>query len=170
MRTPATALAAGLILLALGACALGEKPEAGAARNICAIAYGDPALDSVRGHIPFEDDTAAKASMDYLTDTTRPSQAERAALLQLDAANRRCWDAWDKAGTSPHIQAARAKVSAALGELYNGKTTYGDFNRARATAISEMRSAIAQSNDLRNSYGHGGSGVSLGLGLGYFRF
>jgi hypothetical protein len=163
-------LAALPILLALGACALGEKPEAQAARNVCAIAYGDPTLDPIRGHIPLEDDVAAKASMEYLTNTARPNQTERAALQQLDAANRRCWDAWDKAGTSPHIQAARAKVSAALGELYNGKSTYGDFNRARATAISEMRSAVAQSNELRNSYGYGGgSPFTIGLGVGFIR-
>lgn len=162
-------LSAVVLALMLGACAMGEKPEAQAARNVCAIAYGNPALDPIRGHIPLDDDAAAKASMDYLTNGARPNAAERAALQQYDAANRRCWDAWDKAGTSPYIQAARAKVSAALGELYNGKTTYGDFNRARATAISEMRSAIAQSNELRNSYGYGGSPFSIGLGVGFIR-
>jgi hypothetical protein len=160
---------AAILLSTLAACAGQDSPEATTARNICAIAYGDPALDPVRGRIPFEDDAAAKAAMNYLADPDKPNAVERAALAQLDAANRRCWDAWDKAGSSksPYVQSARAKVSAALGELYSGKSTYGDFNRARGTAIAEMRAAAADAK--RNAYGGGGSPFTFGVGLGVFR-
>jgi hypothetical protein len=159
---------ATLVLLALAGCA-GQSQEATTARNVCSIAYGDPALDPVRGRIPFEDDAAARAAMNYLADPDKPNAAERAALQQFDAANRRCWDAWDKAGTSAYVQSARAKVSAALGELYSGKSTYGDFNRARGTAIAEMRAAAAEAGRAGTGGPGGGSPFTFGVGLGIFR-
>ncbi len=158
-------------LLALAACASVENPNVTAARSICAIVYGDPALDPIRGRIPIGDDQASKASLNNLADTGKPNAAERAALQQYDAANRRCWDEWDKAGTSPFIQQARATVSAALAELYSGKATYGDFNRKRAPAIADMQARLSEAEDreraadrIRNS----GFMFCDGWGLGPF--
>jgi hypothetical protein len=108
-------------LLILGGCAAGESPAAVAARNVCASVYADPALNPIRDRIPFNDAQATMASMAQLSDPGKPGNVERAALQQFDAANRRCWDAWDQAGTSPYIQQARAAVSAALAELYSGR-------------------------------------------------
>ena len=156
-----------IIAAPLAACAAGTSPEAESARNVCAIAYGDPALDPVCARIPFDDDAAAKAPMSVLADPDRPSAPEREALARLDAANRRCWDAWDKAGASPTVQAARAKVSAALGALYSGAGSYGEFNRQRATAIAEMRAAIEEQR--RRGYAPPRGPFTLGVGLGVFR-
>lgn len=136
----------GLIALLAG-CAAAENPNAQSAREICAIAYGDPALEPVRNRIPWDDDAAVKAAMHFLADQDKPNDAERAALQALDSANRRCWDAWEKAGRSPVVQSARSTVSAALAELYTGKITYGEFNRRRANAIADMRARLKEAED-----------------------
>ncbi len=135
----------GLVALLAG-CAT-ENPNVQSAREICAIAYGDPALAPVRERIPWDDDAAVKAAMHFLADPDKPNDTERAALQVLDSANRRCWDAWDKAGRSPVVQSARSAVSAALAELYTGKVTYGEFNRRRAGAIADMRARLKEAED-----------------------
>jgi len=134
-------------LLMLGGCAAGESPAATAARNVCASVYADPALNPIRNRIPFNDSTATMASMAQLSDPDKPNNIERAALQQFDVANRRCWDAWDQAGTSPYIQQARATVSSALAELYGGQSTYGDFNRRRANALAEMNARLREADE-----------------------
>jgi len=166
MRTEA--LFFSLSLVCLGACAAGPKPEVTAAQSVCAAAYGDPALDPIRGRIPFADDAATKAAMSYLSDTGRPTAIERQALLQLDSANRRCWDAWDRVGTSPHINQARVEVSSALAQLYRGETSYGDYNRQRSEALARMQAALQQEDELRR-YGGGGGRFSIGFGMGFWR-
>jgi hypothetical protein len=172
MRTIAAAVAS---FLALAACSHTPSPAEQSARNICAIAYGDPELDPVRGRVAFEDDMAVKAPLANLSDTARPTAAQRDALVKLDAANRRCWDAWTKAGTSPYIESARAKVAAALAALISGQSTFGDYNRAHGAAVAEMRSQQDEA-DARNRtpYGGGfGTGIfggtgGVGIGLGVF--
>lgn len=134
------------LLLFLSACA-GTNPARESARNVCAIAYADPALDPVRERIPWDDDAAIKAAMHFLADTGKPSDTERAALQALDAANRRCWDAWDQAGRSPIIQSARSTISASLAELYTGRISYGEFNRRRASALADMRAKLREAED-----------------------
>jgi hypothetical protein len=146
-RIVVAAFAVPIVAVILGACAMGENPNVIAARNICTAAYGDTQLDPIRGRIPFGDDQATMASMAQLADTAKPNNVERAILQQYDAANRRCWDAWDKAGTSPYIQQARANVSAALAELVTGQNTYGDFNRKRASAIAEMNARLREAEE-----------------------
>jgi hypothetical protein len=133
-------------LLTLGGCA-GESPAATAARNVCASVYADPALNPIRDRIPFDDGAATMAPMAQLSDPGKPDNVERTALRQFDAANRRCWDAWDQAGTSPYVQQARASVSSALAELYGGQSTYGDFNRKRANALAEMNARLREADE-----------------------
>jgi hypothetical protein len=171
-------------LTALGACApSAERPNVGAsngpsAQNICAVAYADPALNPIRSHIPFDDSQAVKASINYFADPNRPNAAQFAALQQYDAANRRCWDAWEQVGTTPDIQQARVSVNSALADLMGGKITYGEFNGRRANAITKMQAALQADRDRDRyapygpygfgSYGYGpygGSGFSLGLGV-----
>jgi hypothetical protein len=141
-----TRLAALGLLLLLAACA-GTNPARESARNVCAIAYGDPALDPVRQKIPWDDDAAIKAAMHFLADNSKPTDVERQALQTLDAANRRCWDAWDQAGRSPVIQSARSSISASLAELYNGRITYGEYNRRRANALADMRAKMQEAEE-----------------------
>lgn len=141
MRTLGIAL---LALVWLGACTIPENPAVTAARGICSAAYADHALDPIRARIPFGDEQATMASMAQLADPGKPNAAERAALQQYDTANRHCWDAWDKVGTSPYIQQARAAVSGALAELYSGVGTFGDFNRKRANAVAEMNARLRE--------------------------
>jgi hypothetical protein len=162
-------------LVALAGCASAPKPERTTAQSICAAAFADPALDPVRDKIPFQDDPAAKASIGSLSDTRRPTAIERQALQQLDAANRRCWDAWDRVGSSPSINQARVDVSSALAELYQGQSTYGDFNRRRSAALTRMYAALREEEDrTRYGYGdygyggHGGAPFSIGI-FGVFR-
>jgi hypothetical protein len=138
-------------LVWLGACSSAPKPETTAARSICAAGYNDPALDPIRDKIMFEDDAASKASMTYLADSRRPNAVERGALQHLDAANRRCWDAWERAGSSPSINQARTEVSTALAQLYQGELTFGDFNRQRAAALTRMYAALRDEEN-RQSY------------------
>jgi hypothetical protein len=104
--------------------------------------YGDPALNPIRDKILFDDDAAAKASMNFLTDTRRPTAIERAALQQLDVANRRCWDAWERAGTSASITQARLEVISSLTQLVRGEGTYGDFNRQRSASLTRMYASL----------------------------
>lgn len=131
-------------MVIIGGCTIPENPNVTAARSICTAAYADTGLDPIRARIPFGDDQATKASMGQLSDPGKPNAMERNALQLYDAANRRCWDAWDKAGTSPYIQQARAAVSAALAELYGGAATFGDFNRKRANAVAEMNARLRE--------------------------
>jgi hypothetical protein len=144
MRTILMIMAAAL---ALGACAVPENPNVTAARNICTAAYADPQLDPIRGRIPFGDSQASMATMNQLADTAKPNAVERAILQQYDAANRRCWDAWDRAGTSPYIQQARSAVATALAELYSGGSTFGEFNRKRANALAEMNARLREADE-----------------------
>lgn len=137
MKLKIAALSA-LAAVTLGACTIPENPAVTAAHSTCTAAYADPQLDPIRARIPFGDSQATMASMAQLADTAKPTNVERAVLQIYDTANRRCWDAWDRAGTSPHVQQARAAVSAALAELFTGQGTFGDFNRKRATAIADM--------------------------------
>ena len=101
-------LAVFALLAALGGCAAAVNPNTQAARDVCAVAYGDPALTPIRDRIPIEDDAATMASMNHLADTGKPNDTERQALQLYDSANRRCWDAWDQAGKSPIVQSARS--------------------------------------------------------------
>ena len=140
-------LALAACLIALAGCAGTENPATQSARNICAIGYGDPALEPIRQRIPIDDDAAIRAAMTFLADTGKPNDAERQALQVYDSANRRCWDAWDQAGRSPIIQSARASVSSALAELVTGRITYGEFNRRRATALADMRTKLREAED-----------------------
>ncbi len=160
MRTAVPTIA---LMLALAACSQTPSPAQQSAQNICAIAYGDPQLDPVRGRVAFEDDMAVKAPLANLSDTARPDAAQHDALVQLDAANRRCWDAWSKAGVSPYIESARAKVAAALAALIAGQSTFGEYNRAHGAAVAEMRSQ-QDAADARNRYPYGG-GVGSGVGI-----
>jgi hypothetical protein len=140
------------LLLPLAACAVSNPARENAA-NVCAIAYGDPALEPVKQRIPWDDDAAIRASMSFLVDNGKPTDTERQALQALDAANRRCWDAWDQAGRSPIIQSARAAVSASLAELYQGRITYGEYNRRRAAALADMRAKQREADDrMRAAY------------------
>jgi hypothetical protein len=145
--TAMTRLAVAAFLVVLAGCAGTESPATQSARNVCAIAYGDPALEPIRQRIPLDDDAAIRAAMTFLADTGKPTDAERQALQVYDSANRRCWDAWDQAGRSPTIQSARAAVSAALAELVIGRITYGEFNRRRATALADMRTKLREAED-----------------------
>ncbi len=156
-------------LLALAACAAAPNPNVAAARTICAGAYADPALDPIRARIPFDDDVAAKASMEYLADPGKPNSFERSVLQQYDAANRRCWDAWDRVGTSPFVQQSRTSVSAALAELHGGNATYGEFNRRRASAIADMQARLREAEERARAQ-YRGSGVMFcdGWGRGPF--
>jgi hypothetical protein len=139
----------------LGACTVPENPNAIAARNICAAAYADPQLDPIRGRIPFGDSQASMATMAQMSDTAKPNAVERAMLQQYDAANRRCWDAWDRVGTSPYIQQARAAVATALAELYSGASTFGDYNRKRSNALAEMNARLREADEReRMAYRH----------------
>ena len=133
--------------LALSACTVPENPRAIEARNICTAAYADPQLDPIRGRIPFGDDQASMATMAQLADASKPNAVERAMLQQYDAANRRCWDAWDRVGTSPYIQQARSSVATALAELYSGASTFGDYNRKRANALAEMNARLREADE-----------------------
>jgi hypothetical protein len=144
MRNIAMIVAAAL---ALGACTMPEDPNAIAARNICAAAYADPQLDPIRARIPLGDSQASMATMAQLADTSRPNAVERAMLQQYDAANRRCWDAWDRVGTSPYIQQARSSVATALAELYSGAGTFGEYNRKRANALAEMNARLREADE-----------------------
>ena len=148
-------LAVFALLGALGGCATAVSPGVQTARNVCALAYGDPALAPIRDRVPIEDDAATMASMNHLADTGKPNDAERQALQVYDAANRRCWDAWDQAGKSPIIQSARSTVSASLAELYTGRITYGEFNRRRANAIADMRARIKEAEDRERAANYG---------------
>jgi len=171
MRPLIPVSALGLALVLAACASKPPSPVQQSAQNVCSIAYGDPALDPVRGRVAFEDDMAVKAPLPNLSDTTRPNDAQRAALVQLDAANRRCWDAWSKVGVSPYIESARAKVSAALAALISGQSTFGDYNRAHGQAVAEMRSQQdeAEQRQRYGGYGYGGgSGIGLGLGFGFF--
>ena len=158
----------GVALVGLAACSAAPKPERVDAVSICANAYSDPALDPIRDKIPFEDDRAEKASMSMLSDARRPGPNERLGLQRFDAANRRCWDAWDRAGVSPHIQYARSEVSGALALLYRGESTYGDFNRVRSAALTRMYAALRE-EEQRYGYGYGPgynpSPFSFGIGV-----
>jgi hypothetical protein len=141
-----TRFAALALLLLLGACA-GNSPAREAAQSTCNAAYSDPALDPVRQRIPWDDDAAIKAAMHFLADTGKPNETEQQALHVLDAANRRCWDAWDQAGRSPIIQSARSTISGALAELSTGRITYGEYNRRRASALADMRAKLKEAED-----------------------
>jgi hypothetical protein len=138
-------------LVCLGACSATAQSERAVARSICAAGYGDPALNPIRDKILFEDDAASKASMNFLTDARKPNAVERAALQQLDVANRRCWDAWDRAGTSASITQARLEVISSLTQLMQGGGTYGDFNRQRAASLTRMYAAL-RTEDERSRY------------------
>ena len=144
MRTLVMIMAAAL---ALGACTMPENPNVAAARSVCATAYADPQLDPIRARIPFGDDQAGMATMAQLSDPAKPNAVERAMLQQYDAANRRCWDAWDRVGTSPYIQQGRSSVATALAELYSGGSTFGDYNRKRANALAEMNARLREADE-----------------------
>ena len=152
MRNVVMVMAAAL---ALGACTVPENPNVTAARNTCAAAYADPQLDPIRGRIPFGDNQASMATMAQLADAAKPNAVERAMLQQYDAANRRCWDAWDRVGTSPYVQQARSSVATALAELYSGAGTFGDYNRTRANALAEMNARLREAEERqRAAYYH----------------
>ena len=156
--------------LSLAACAAAPNPNVTAARTICASVYADPALNPIRGRIPFDDEVAVKASMEYLSDPGRPNNAERGVLQQYDTANRRCWDAWDRAGTSPFVQQARTSVSTALAELHSGNATYGEFNRRRAAAIADMQARLREADERARAAVRANSGFMMcdGWGRGPF--
>ena len=127
----------------MSACtATARQPERASAQSICAAGYADPALDPIRDKILFDDDAASKASMNFLTDARKPSAVEQAALQTFDVANRRCWDAWERAGISPVITQARLEVISSLTQLQRGGGTYGDFNRQRAASLTRMYAAL----------------------------
>lgn len=138
MRT--VLILAGLAFLS--ACSSAPRPERVSAQSICAAAYSDPALDPIRDKILFEDDAASKASMNFLADMRKPTGIEHAALQTFDAANRRCWDAWDRAGRSASITQARLEVISSLTQLQRGEGTYGEFNRQRAASLTRMYAAL----------------------------
>ena len=149
-------------------------PIAPSAQTVCAHAYADPALNPIRDRIPFDDSTAVRAPMTYFADPGRPNAAQVAALQAYDFANRRCWDAWELVGTAPYIQQARVGVNTALAELMNNQITFGDFNRRRAGAITQMQAALEadRQREVYSSYPYGpygyspgGSGFSFGFGM-----
>lgn len=119
-----------------------RQPERVSAQSICATGYADPALDPIRDKILFDDDAASKASMNFLSDTRKPTATEQAALQTFDVANRRCWDAWERAGISPVITQARLEVISSLTQLQRGGGTYGDFNRQRAASLTRMYATL----------------------------
>ena len=142
-----TALLTAAAVLALTACAATPNPNVVAAQTTCAQAYADPQLDPIRAKIPFGDSQASMATMAQLADSSKPNSFERSILQQYDAANRRCWDAWDRVGSSPYVQQARSAVATALAELYSGGSTFGDYNRKRANALAEMNARLREEEE-----------------------
>ncbi|WP_345245313.1 hypothetical protein [Pigmentiphaga soli] len=110
-----------------------------------------PAVQPLVGFIPIQAD---QSSLEQLSDTRTPDEAQQRALSALNSAQMRCRMMQqtligkyygDQAATlyDEYVQ----KTKAAMAELWAGRITFGSFNTQRASLYSDMKTqanALAQ--------------------------
>lgn len=133
----AVALALVLLTPPLGLPQESEYPSAQCIEN----AQGEVRFDVLRGKLPLR--WSEEATFQMLALDRVPSSDERAALGQWGEVRERCFRAGEAFLQGlPGEQAALAKESFGAGqrmlaELFNGRITFGEFNRRRSAMTDE---------------------------------
>lgn len=126
--------------------------------------YKDPQFQAISRKIPL---AAKNATLQQLADESRPNAQEKLALIKYVELRKREWDQLkplflNVPTKSPAgyieayvgiMQATRNKESSLLAELYNGKITFGEFNRKRQqyNAEEDLLQAEALSSFKKNA-------------------
>jgi uncharacterized caspase-like protein len=117
-----------------------EKASAEATSE-CARLWSDHAFDSLRKRIPLEGE---KPTFTMLKNPERLKKSERPMADRAIATLEKCRKAWEPVyallptAASERIRADQRLQDIKIAELYSGKITFGEFNVATSTAISDF--------------------------------
>jgi hypothetical protein len=91
----------------------------------------DPRIDPVREKIAVPISVGARQDVAFLSNRSRPTDAERPAIKALWEAHEACRASTEaRSGPAPRYRAATNEaVGALLGDLHEGAITYGQFAR-----------------------------------------
>ncbi|WP_225783365.1 hypothetical protein [Xenophilus sp. Marseille-Q4582] len=97
-----------------------------------------------------------RATLAMFADQTKPTEAEKALLSQLDADRNACFEAgrefrnyYVAGNISAEYQREYSEVTRLTAQIYNGELTYGQYNTKRAEiadAADARRGALLESN------------------------
>ncbi len=143
-------------LLAVAGCATPDNPPDLGARyraqvNACRAGYGDPVLNPIRNKFPIltgrEQPTAG-----MLSDSSKPTDEQKSLILVYDRRAIECANGYTPvfADFGPgylavHLQAT-TRAQAARVDLYQGKSTFGEYVRKVTALTDEARARFADLN------------------------
>jgi len=111
------------------------------ARSECARLWSDHAFDSLRKRIPL---AGEKPTFEMLKNPEKLKKSERPMADRAISTVEKCRKAWEPVyallppAVSERIHADERLQDAKIAELYNGKISFGEFNVATNTAVSDF--------------------------------
>lgn len=150
-RPPAAGLAAAAVIalaLPLAGCwsllYASYSARTQAAARACAARMADPALDPIRARVPLRAAEALSPSFAMLTDTSLPSEPERAAIAAWNEHLQQCDAELEQVDIATGTQRRRAAFAPLVAQLYNRELTYGQFAQRQAVLLSRQDPARAR--------------------------